>query len=108
MLVTFFGCCGVCTENHCMLYIYGTLLALILVVEIGGAIAALMLKDDADKAITNAMTNNLENYATDKPTRDAWGQIQRSLKCCGIKNFQDWKNVTDVGEQCSGPDTEKL
>merc|ERR1712193_229662 len=43
------------------------------------------------------MTNNLENYATDKPTRDAWGQIQRSLKCCGIKNFQDWKNVTDVG-----------
>lgn len=97
MLVTFFGCCGVCTENHCMLYIYGTLLALILVVEIGGAIAALMLKDDADKAITNAMTNNLENYATDKPTRDAWGQIQRSLKCCGIKNFQDWKNVTDVG-----------
>ena len=35
MLVTFFGCCGVCTENHCMLYIYGTLLSLILLMEVG-------------------------------------------------------------------------
>lgn len=97
MLVTFFGCCGVCTENHCMLYIYGTLLSLILLVEIGGAVAALMLKDEADQAITKAMTDNLKDYSSDQPTKDAWGQIQRSLKCCGINNFQDWTNVTDVG-----------
>ena len=45
--MTFFGCCGVCTENHCMLYIFGTLLSLILIMEIGAAVAALVLKDEA-------------------------------------------------------------
>jgi len=97
ILVTFFGCCGVCTENHCMLYIFGTLLSLILLMEIAAAVAALVLKDEADKAITTAMTNNLKDYATDKPTQDAWGQIQTNLKCCGITDFHDWKNVTNVG-----------
>jgi len=97
ILVTFFGCCGVCTENHCMLYIFGTLLSLILIMEIGAAVAALVLKDEADTAITTAMTNNLKDYSNDKPTQDAWGQIQRNLKCCGIKDFQDWANVTNVG-----------
>lgn len=97
ILVTFFGCCGVCTENHCMLYIFGTLLSLILLMEIGAAVAALVLKDEADKAITTAMNNNLKDYSNDQPTKDAWGQIQRNLKCCGITNFHDWKNVTNVG-----------
>lgn len=97
ILVTFFGCCGVCTENHCMLYTFGTLLSLILLMEIGAAVAALVLKDEADKAITTAMTNNLKDYSNDQPTQDAWGQIQRNLKCCGIIDFHDWSNVTNVG-----------
>jgi len=97
MLVTFFGCCGVCTENHCMLYIYGTLLSLILLMEIGAAVAGLVLKDEADAAVTAAMNKNLKEYANDKPTQDAWAQIQSHLKCCGITDFKDWSNVTGVG-----------
>merc|ERR1711973_456780 len=67
-----------------MLYIYGTLLSLILLMEIGVAVAGLVLKDEADAAVTAAMNKNLKEYATDKPTQDAWAQIQSHLKCCGI------------------------
>lgn len=75
--------------------------------QIGAAVAGLVLKDEADAAVTAAMNKNLKEYATDKPTQDAWAQIQvsqsivsftsRMLKCCGITDFKDWSNVTGVG-----------
>ncbi len=44
LVVTFFGCCGACTENYCMLYTYGTLLALVLLAAIGVAITIYVFK----------------------------------------------------------------
>ena len=44
LVVTFFGCCGACTENHCMLYTYGTLLALVLLAAIGVSITIYVFK----------------------------------------------------------------
>ena len=46
--------------------------------QIGAAVAGLVLKDEADAAVTAAMNKNLKEYATDKPTQDAWAQIQVS------------------------------
>jgi CD63 antigen len=44
LLVTFCGCCGACTENHCMMYTYGTMLALILLSLVGVAITIYVYK----------------------------------------------------------------
>ena len=46
--------------------------------QIGAAVAGLVLKDEADAAVTAAMNKNLKEYANDKPTQDAWAQIQVS------------------------------
>ena len=39
LMVSFFGCCGACQKNPCMMYTYGTMLTLILVSLIGVASA---------------------------------------------------------------------
>ena len=44
MVVAFFGCCGACTENPCMMYTYGTLLALILIALIGVTVTIVVFK----------------------------------------------------------------
>ena len=44
MIVAFFGCCGACTENACMMYTYGTLLALILIALIGVTVTIVVYK----------------------------------------------------------------
>ena len=44
LIVAFFGCCGACTENACMMYTYGTLMALILISLIGVAITIVVFK----------------------------------------------------------------
>lgn len=96
MLVTFFGCCGVCTESPCLLYTYGTLLALILLLEIGAVITAILLKDDAERVVTDGFRNQIQNYNVDNATTKAWDEIQTGLQCCGIDNFEDWKAVSSV------------
>ena len=44
LLISFFGCCGACTENPCMMYTYGTLLALILIALIGVTVTIVVFK----------------------------------------------------------------
>ena len=44
LVTTFFGCCGACTENPCMMYTYGTMLALILLSLIGVAITVYVFR----------------------------------------------------------------
>ena len=44
LIVAFFGCCGACMENPCMMYTYGTLLALILIALIGVTVTIVVYK----------------------------------------------------------------
>ena len=60
LIVAFFGCCGACTENACMMYTYGTLMALILISLIGVAITIVVFKVREIKDYNNFtyLTNN--------------------------------------------------
>ena len=60
LIVAFFGCCGACTENACMMYTYGTLMALILISLIGVAITIVVFKVRENKDCNNFtyLTNN--------------------------------------------------
>jgi len=39
-IIAFFGCCAACTDNACMMYTFASLMAIILIAEVGVAIAA--------------------------------------------------------------------
>ena len=51
MIMAFFGCCGACTENPCMKYKYGTLLALIFVALIGVTVTFVAFKDEFETIV---------------------------------------------------------
>jgi len=107
LVVTFFGCCGACTENPCMMYTYGTMLTLILLSLIGVAITVYVFRGDAREVITTTMEKSLKNYQ--QPEHDGvtetWNIMQSDFGCCGVNSYTDWKNTTAFAKTNDVPDT---
>jgi len=99
MIVAFFGCCGACTENACMMYTYGTLLALILIALIGVTVTIVVYKDDVEKIVKDNMNLSMKNYnnATAGGVKETWDLLQKDVKCCGTMAYTDWKDVEGFG-----------
>jgi len=91
-LVSFFGCCGAWKENKCLTYVYALVLALIILAQIGGAIAAFVLKGDVETAISNNMNKGMQNYGKDsfEGVTHTWDIVQHEYQCCGVSNSSDW------------------
>jgi len=107
LIITFFGCCGACTENTCMMYTYATMLALILLSLIGVAITVYVFKNDARQVITDTMKSSLKNYGTEghDGVTETWNIMQNDFKCCGVSNYTDWEDAPavtqgDVPDSC--------
>ena len=93
-VVSFFGICAVCTDNSCMYKGFGCLMMLVVIAEFGIAIAILILKVDAEEAISSAMNDSLDDYQVEPKVTTSWDSIQTDLKCCGVDTYMDWKNTT--------------
>ena len=64
MTVAFFGCCGACKENSCMMYTHSTLLGLIFVTLIGLTVAFVVYKDDIEEFVKDELEKAMDpnNY----------------------------------------------
>jgi len=93
-VVSFFGICAVCTDNSCLFKSFGCLMMLVVIAEFGIAIAILILKVDAEEAISTAMNDSLDDYTVNPEVTNSWDSIQKDLKCCGVDTYTDWKNTT--------------
>jgi CD63 antigen len=106
LIVTFFGCCGACTENPCMMYTYGTMLALILLSLIGVAITVYVFRNDAKTVIEDAMKKSLDKYDdAHAGVKSTWDIMQSDFQCCGVSNSTDWTgrgslSTRDVPDSC--------
>jgi CD63 antigen len=109
LVLAFFGCCGACTENACMLYTYATLMALILLVEIGLAVTIYVFRGNARKFVSLGMVQGMQNYPINKQdshvgVKETWDTMESDLKCCGVKSYLDWK-ATNFGKTGNVPDS---
>jgi len=95
LLISFFGCCGACTENPCMVYTYAAMMTLILLSLIGVSITIYVFKDDVQTVISTGMQKGMENYGQPEHegVTEAWNIVQSELKCCGSTGFKDWATV---------------
>jgi len=98
VILTFFGCCGAIKESKCMLGTYFTLILVMFVVMIAGAVLGYStsmdkLQDALEKTMPQYQ-DNIDNAKNDsqKAITEAWNEVQTSLKCCGTHLE---KNATD-------------
>jgi len=96
-LITFLGCCGACTRNKCMMQTYGAILLLLLIAEIGTAIAIYVYKGDVQQLANDGMTKTQSNYLNpDQPaSKTSWDALQQDFKCCGVSDYKKWSDVVE-------------
>merc|ERR1712059_74987 len=87
-------------------YVNTPIFILILVAQIGAAIAAFVLKGDVETAINKNMNNGMMNYG--KPEFEGvtttWDIVQKEYKCCGVNNSTDWAKQ-DAFQPDQAPDS---
>ncbi|XP_071822433.1 CD63 antigen-like [Apostichopus japonicus] len=106
----FFGCCGALRENYCMLFMYATIIFILLLLEIVAGVVGFVLRDEISKQIDVNMGKLMKDYSTDNVTALAFDDMQHELKCCGTNNFTDWfglygPNNNSVPPSCCIKDT---
>ena len=78
-------------------------MTIVVIAELGVSIAIIILKADAEDAISKAMRNSLDDYGLDANNTilanitSSWDEVQEDLKCCGVDIYMDWKNTTFNG-----------
>jgi len=104
LILGFFGCCGACTENSCMMFTFATLLALVVIAEVGAAISVYVFRGEVDTIVTAKMNEGLTNYEQGdkyKGVTDTWNAVQSDFKCCGVSNYSNWQD-TKFGKEDNG------
>ncbi|XP_052777535.1 tetraspanin-9-like [Mya arenaria] len=80
-LIGLLGCIGVCAESTCCLKMYIGLTTILLLVDIGVAIAGGVQQDQAF---------GLTEKIWDEVNSETKNQIQKELECCGYNNYTDY------------------
>ncbi|XP_039880536.1 tetraspanin 34 [Simochromis diagramma] len=94
LLIGFLGCCGAIRENKCMLLTFFSIVLIIFLIEVAGAIVLFVFKDvagellqDLEKNVQKSIKNN---YGTKKQLTSVWNNTMEELKCCGYRNYTDF------------------
>jgi len=88
--IAFFGCCGAWKENYCMVTTFVLLLSLIIIVEIGAAIAGYIYRGKLSAVVQDSLTDMISKYNTTEEMAKAVDKLQTDLKCCGANSSADW------------------
>ena len=86
VILTFFGCCGAIKESKCMLGTYFTLILVMFIIMIVGAVLGYSqsmdkIEDALDKSMKK-FRDNTDNIKDDeKVVTEAWNTIQTDVSC---------------------------
>ncbi|KAK2891040.1 hypothetical protein QQF64_007201 [Cirrhinus molitorella] len=86
-----FGCFATCRGSPWMLKLYAMFLTLVFLAELVAGISGFIFRHEI-KAVLQGAYNNAETAYTGKGDEDL-DRIQRTLQCCGEKNYTSWANT---------------
>ncbi|XP_046742727.1 tetraspanin-1 [Diprion similis] len=104
-LVSFLGYCGAMFESRCLLFIYGVLLVLILVLQCIAVGLAFGFRQEAESETLKVLKSTISGYYAPSDKAETvtviWDGIMTQLHCCGVENYNDFrtsKNWTASGK----------
>ncbi|XP_030270313.1 tetraspanin 34a [Sparus aurata] len=94
VVIGFLGCCGAMRESRCMLLTFFSIVLIIFIIEVAGAVVLLVFKGLADQLLQDledGIRKDLtDNYGKDEGVTSLWNTTMEKLKCCGGKNYTDF------------------
>ncbi|XP_072222579.1 CD63 antigen [Leuresthes tenuis] len=96
--IAFFGCCGAWKENYCMVTTFAVLLSLIILAEIGAAIAGYVFRNKLSTIVQDSLTDMIGSYKNGtKEFKASVDKVQEDWKCCGVNSSADWRDFSSDG-----------
>ncbi|KAK9540059.1 hypothetical protein VZT92_002531 [Zoarces viviparus] len=98
LVIGFLGCCGAVRESRCMLLTFFSIVLIIFLIEVAGAVVLFVFKDVAKQALDHleddVKKSIKEKYGNNEPFTSLWNATMEEFKCCGYKNYTDFNNST--------------
>ncbi|KHN70824.1 CD9 antigen, partial [Toxocara canis] len=89
----FFGCCGAFCEQLCVIGLYFTVVAILFVVELAGAIYLLVNKENIKNSFINTFrTTIVGNYYKNQYIRQQLDLLQSEAHCCGATGCTNYQS----------------
>lgn len=105
--IGFLGCCGACQESSCMLNTYAVVLIVMILLEVVGIILIAVfhnqIEADLQKNMVNQITASYYNETSKDALSQAWNQMMKDLKCCGVFDYRDWNTSQYVAMYPNNP-----
>ncbi|KAJ0032987.1 hypothetical protein NQD34_000094 [Periophthalmus magnuspinnatus] len=94
LVIGFLGCCGAVRESRCMLLTFFSIVLIIFIIEVAGAIVLLVFEDLVPKLLEGledeVRKDITEKYGTDESATQIWNNTMEQFECCGFMNYTDF------------------
>ncbi|CAJ1053548.1 tetraspanin-1-like isoform X2 [Xyrichtys novacula] len=94
LIIGFLGCCGAVKESRCMLLTFFSIVLIIFLIEVAGAVILFVFQDVAKELLDNLETEVREsiqkNYGELESLTSLWNTTMEEFKCCGYRNYTDF------------------
>ncbi|KAK2816901.1 hypothetical protein Q5P01_025092 [Channa striata] len=94
LVIGFLGCCGAVKESRCMLLMFFTIVLIIFLIEVAGAVVLLVFQGLADqllKSLENEVITSIrKDYGQSESLTSLWNATMEEFKCCGYRNYTDF------------------
>ncbi|KAJ8348743.1 hypothetical protein SKAU_G00273320 [Synaphobranchus kaupii] len=88
-----FGCFATCRGNPWMLKLYAVFLTLVFLAELVAGISGFLFRHEIKAILADTYQDAINTYNGTSPRSQAVDTIQRTLKCCGMRNYTDWPST---------------
>lgn len=94
LIIGFLGCCGAVRESRCMLLTFFSIVLIIFLAEVAGAVVLFVFKDLAGDLLLGLEKEVRENiqkeYGKSDSLTSLWNATMEGLECCGYRNYTDF------------------
>uniref|UniRef100_A0A4W3K2L9 Tetraspanin n=1 Tax=Callorhinchus milii TaxID=7868 RepID=A0A4W3K2L9_CALMI len=90
-IVSFIGVLASLRDNLSLLRVFLYTLAIVLMLELLGAIVALIFRNKTLDFLNDNIRKGIKNYYDDLDFKNIMDFVQEQFKCCGGEDYLDWK-----------------